>query len=276
MGLSPRTSFFAFTAACAAPLRRSRPAIYVSRASRPCCSRLPDLTPSALAKLAEVAELEKGGTAWQNEPRVPAGQPDGRPMDDGGWRGRRARRRRQARGAPFLLTRSLPLKIRRLPLDDGVYRPADRRAAHQPIGGAEEEEASAPVERAAGRFHASRRRVPRLDGCSGPGHSLGARRRFFRASAPSPTRPIWRRPGPVPGSRRGRQTGRPQLSWTMQLLPPGGIDGLTWQERDNLINNLRMERAVAYYTNSRRCRASAGRDAAVLAGTPSTPPTRKP
>jgi hypothetical protein len=39
--------------------------------------RLPDLTSSALAKLAEVAELEKGGTAWQNEPRVQAGQSDG-------------------------------------------------------------------------------------------------------------------------------------------------------------------------------------------------------
>ena len=38
---------------------------------------LPDLTPKALAKLAEIAELEKGGTAWQDEPRVPAGQPEG-------------------------------------------------------------------------------------------------------------------------------------------------------------------------------------------------------
>jgi hypothetical protein len=38
---------------------------------------LPDLTPQALAKLAEVAALEKGGTAWETEPRVPAGQPDG-------------------------------------------------------------------------------------------------------------------------------------------------------------------------------------------------------
>ena len=32
-----------------------------------------------------------------------------------------------------------------------------------------------------------------------------------------------------------------------ELTPPGGIAGLTWQERDNLINNLRMERAAAYY-----------------------------
>ena len=32
-----------------------------------------------------------------------------------------------------------------------------------------------------------------------------------------------------------------------ELFPPGGIDGLTWQGRTNLINNLRMERAAAYY-----------------------------
>ena len=30
-------------------------------------------------------------------------------------------------------------------------------------------------------------------------------------------------------------------------MPPGGIAGLTWQGRDNLINHLRMERAAAYY-----------------------------
>ncbi|MGO4870495.1 MAG: hypothetical protein ACLPGW_07755 [Roseiarcus sp.] len=35
---------------------------------------LPDPTPPALARLAEVAELEKGGTAWENQPRVPAGR----------------------------------------------------------------------------------------------------------------------------------------------------------------------------------------------------------
>jgi hypothetical protein len=32
-----------------------------------------------------------------------------------------------------------------------------------------------------------------------------------------------------------------------ELFPPGGIDGLTRQGRTNLINNLRMERAAAYY-----------------------------
>jgi hypothetical protein len=32
-----------------------------------------------------------------------------------------------------------------------------------------------------------------------------------------------------------------------ELLPPDGIAGLTWPARTNLINNLRMQRAVAYY-----------------------------
>jgi hypothetical protein len=40
-----------------------------------------------------------------------------------------------------------------------------------------------------------------------------------------------------------------------ELLPPGGIAGLTWQGRTNLINNLRMARAVAYY----RMRGDVGR-----------------
>ena len=31
-----------------------------------------------------------------------------------------------------------------------------------------------------------------------------------------------------------------------ELLPPGGIAGLTWEGRDNLINNLRMQRAAAF------------------------------
>ena len=46
-----------------------------------------------------------------------------------------------------------------------------------------------------------------------------------------------------------------------ELLPPGGIAGLTWEGRDNLINNLRMQRAAAFIEysamsglfRSRRC-----------------------
>ncbi len=32
-----------------------------------------------------------------------------------------------------------------------------------------------------------------------------------------------------------------------ELLPPGGIAGLSWQGRTNLLNSLRMQRAAAYY-----------------------------
>jgi hypothetical protein len=32
-----------------------------------------------------------------------------------------------------------------------------------------------------------------------------------------------------------------------QFMPPGGIDGLSWQERANLIDGLRMQRAAEYY-----------------------------
>ncbi len=46
---------------------------------------LPDLGPASMAKLAEVADLEKGdATAWQNEPRVPAGQAGGGQWSSGG------------------------------------------------------------------------------------------------------------------------------------------------------------------------------------------------
>jgi hypothetical protein len=38
---------------------------------------LPDQTPSALAKLAGFAELEKGGASWENQPRIPKREPGG-------------------------------------------------------------------------------------------------------------------------------------------------------------------------------------------------------
>ena len=38
---------------------------------------LPNLTSQALAKLASIADAEKAGTAWQDQPRVPTGQAGG-------------------------------------------------------------------------------------------------------------------------------------------------------------------------------------------------------
>jgi hypothetical protein len=46
--------------------------------------RLPDVDAEGLSKLAAFADLEKGGTSWQDEPRVPAGQPEGGQWTAGG------------------------------------------------------------------------------------------------------------------------------------------------------------------------------------------------
>jgi hypothetical protein len=69
--------------------------------------RLPDLTPSALAKL---AELEKGGTTWQDEPRVPPGSRTA----VNGRQGKAQTARPPSPPSPrrsSLLARPLPLKI---------------------------------------------------------------------------------------------------------------------------------------------------------------------
>ena len=45
---------------------------------------LPDLTPEAMAKLGQIADLEKAGEAWRNEPRIPGAQTGGGEWTSGG------------------------------------------------------------------------------------------------------------------------------------------------------------------------------------------------
>jgi hypothetical protein len=49
--------------------------------------RFPDIDAENVAKLAASADLEKGGTGWQNEPRIPAGQSGGGQWTTGGGGG---------------------------------------------------------------------------------------------------------------------------------------------------------------------------------------------
>ena len=72
--------------------------------------------------------------------------------------------------------------------------------------------------------------------------------------------------GPIPGvsSAEIKQVD-PSVSWTKNSCRMGGIAGLTWQGRTNLINNLRMQRAAAYYRMRGDVGPPSGRDAAVLA-----------
>jgi hypothetical protein len=49
---------------------------------------LPDVAPEAMARLAEIADLEEGANAaWENEPRIPAGQSGGGQWTTGGGAG---------------------------------------------------------------------------------------------------------------------------------------------------------------------------------------------
>ena len=208
--------------------------------------RLPDLTPSGARQARRSRRAGERRDSLAGRAARPGRTAGRRSMDDRGRRGRRARRRRQARGAR-LSSRDHSRSKSPSPARRRSLSARGRRPAHHPDRRRGGRRGVSPVERAAGRFHASRRRVPRPPGCARPGRSLGAHRRLFRRQRWSPTKPIW--------TRRWANTGLlssdiKQVDPTFaddELFPPGGIDGLTWQGRTNLINNLRMQRAAAYY-----------------------------
>jgi len=98
-------------------------------------SGFPDLAPPALAKLATFADLEKGGTAWQNEPRIPAGQSDGGQWTTGDSSPAAATNDNvRANPIPRTAGRSPDASTNPL-LDDGVYRPGRDKPVLTPAGG---------------------------------------------------------------------------------------------------------------------------------------------
>ena len=215
--------------------------------------RLPDLTPSALAKLAEVAELEKDGTGWQDEPRVPAGQPDGGQWTTGeGAGGAPAVAAKPA--APVSPDETPRAQNPRLPLDDGVYRPGVGDPRVILVGGAEEE---AEPRRSNGPpddytrledVFPGLREAPAMAAPLAPidgflGFSAGADDANLEGTSGQYWRLVWEIKQLDPSFVDS------------EFFPPGGIDGLTRQGRDNLINSLLMERAAAYY----RMRGDVGR-----------------
>jgi hypothetical protein len=207
--------------------------------------RLPDLTPSALAKLAEVAELEKGGTAWQDEPRVPAGQPDGGQWTTGeGAGGAPAVAAKPA--APVSSHETTPAQNPRLPLDDGVYRPGVDDPHIVLTGGAEEEEASRRSNGPPDDFTRLEDVFPGLRDAPALAIPLAPIDGFFGVSAGADEANLEATLGQYRALVEDIKRVDPSFT-NDELLPPDGIAGLTWQARDNLINNLRMERAAAYY-----------------------------
>lgn len=206
--------------------------------------RLPDLTPAALTKLARMENLEKGD-AWRNQPRVPPGQTGGGEWTtDGG-------------GAPTDGNRPVgdassvwdtpPRGRLALPLDDGVYRPGVDSPFLIPTGGPEPDE------------------EPRF-GSNGPPDDFTSLQEVFPGlkDAPALAIPL----APVDGFFGfSALADEANLAATMlqyrflvaqiktlnpgfvdeELLPEGGIAGLSWQGRINLINRLRLERAATLY-----------------------------
>jgi hypothetical protein len=222
--------------------------------------RLPDLTVAAMVRLAEFVQLEKRGAggeaAWVNEPRIPQGQAGGgrwttdgvaapgeaaKPVQiaSGGSSGGNEDNASPERPSP---------EWRVLPLDDGVYRPDVDHSVLLPAGGAEDDEA-----------------LP--FGSNGPPDDFTSLQEVFPGlrDAPALAIPL----APIDGFLGiTASANTANLDATMmqyryliaqirtvkpgfvddELLPPGGIAGLSWQGRVNLLDDLRMERAAAFYT----------------------------
>ena len=206
---------------------------------------LPDPSPQALAKLAEVAELEKGGTAWQDEPRVPAGQPDGGQWTTGEGAG----------GAPTVPAKPAaavsphvpaPRPEPSLPLDDGVYRPGIDDPRVVLTGGAEEEAESRRSNGPPDDYTRLEDVFPGLSDAPGLAIPLAPIDGFLGVSAAADEADLDGALGQYWGLVHQIKQIDPTFA-DEELLPRDGIDGLTRQGRTNLINHLLMERAAAYY-----------------------------
>jgi hypothetical protein len=199
---------------------------------------LPDLTPGAMAKLADIADLEKGA-AWETEPRIPAGQTGGGQWTTGG--GASADNFKPAGHAPAESARD---EQRALPIDDGVYRPDVDKPLLIPTGGAEEDE------------------EPR-DGSNGPPPDFTSLLHVFPGLANNPGLAIPLEP--IDGflgisafvemnDVENTKFLSRELIAQIKAVDPSFVDQelqsieqMSWQGRTSLLNDLRMQRAVAFY-----------------------------
>lgn len=221
--------------------------------------RLPDPTRSVLAKLAEFAELEKGGTDWENQPRVPAGQPDGGQWTtEGGAGATSAVDAKPTARAPSPAAIAAPAAASPpasssrpksvLPLDDGVFRPGIDTLRVIPAGGAEEEEEARPrlSNGPPPDFTILEDVFPQLKEAPALGAALAPVANFLGVTGAADEANLEATMGQYRALINQIKQVDPSFVDNV-LLPAEGITGLTWEGRNNLIDNLRMERAVAYY-----------------------------
>jgi hypothetical protein len=206
--------------------------------------RLPDLTPQALARLAKVAEITKWGTSWQDQPRVPAGQPDGGQWTTGDDESAPAPSAEPAAE----VSPSTPASDQNpsLSIDDDVSQLGTDDPRLILIGGAEDEEASRRSNGPPDDYTRLEDVFPGLSDAPGVEIPLAPVDGFLGASALADEANLEATLAQY-GSLVAEIKQIDPSFVDQELLPPDGIAGLTWQGRTNLINNLRMQRAVAYY-----------------------------
>jgi hypothetical protein len=207
----------------------------------------PDLTRAALDKLAEVAKLEKWGTAWQNQPRVPAGQSGGGQWTTTG----------DASGAPTVVAAAPAAGTAQetghgqeppLPLDDGVYRPESDNAHVILTGGAEEEEPSRGSNGPPDDYTRLEDVFPGLSDAPGLAIPLAPIDGFLDVSALADEANLEATMAQYRQLVADIKRVDPSFV-DLKLLPSGGIASVSWQGRTNLINSLLKQRAAGYYRN---------------------------
>jgi hypothetical protein len=205
---------------------------------------LPDPTPSALAKLAEVAELEKWGAGWESQPRVPAGQTDGGQWTtEDGVGGEAALDAKPAtRVSPHpSVSSQKPI----LPLDDGVFRPGIDTPHVILTAGGEEDESESRQSNESRDFKTLEDVFPGLK------HAvlhavLAPIDGFLGASEVADEANLEATMGQYRALIKEIKGVDPSFV-DEELLPADGIADLSGEARANLINNLRMRLAAAYY-----------------------------
>jgi hypothetical protein len=250
----------------------------------------PDLTPTAMAKLAELADLEKRGAPWEDEPRVPAGQAGGGQWTTGGGGGGAAARAKPLRTPPpppsarpeqpiqprddwadrptaakpptHLYTQQPQATLndgvyyfgdgqgpgsQPTTLDDGVYRPSDRprfipTAAAQDEVDEEPYGSNGPPE----DFPTLQEMFPGLKEHPFVTAVLGPLDHFVGFSALADEMNLSATTNMYHSLVAQIKAIDPHFV-DYEIFPEGGIAGMSWEGRANLINYLRFERAAAYY-----------------------------
>ena len=218
--------------------------------------RVPDLNSTGVAKLAELADLEKRGASWEDQPRLPAGQTGGGQWTtDGGVSGSASASEPPPLSPPSSVlapvpSTSPPERANPEPkLDFGLYHPGQDDPHFTLIGGPQEEEDEEPSYRS-----------------NGPPEEIATLQEMFPGLKEHPLATAVMAPldhfigfSAVADAMNLATTENIYRSLVSQikaidphfidyeLFPAGGIAGLSWEGRANLVNDLLMKRASALY-----------------------------